>query len=290
MQSFRHFEQKARKTYMSSSQFEQVIGSIAARQHGVVTRSQLLCAGVPADTVDRRIKAGRLRRVRQGVYQIGPIISPRAAEKAAVLSCGTGSVLSHWSAASCWRALPAREQADVHVLVAGRRPAARPGVCIHLVAALRADEITTHDNIPITTPERTLYDLAGRAERRELERALAEALALRLTTSVDLSRVLDRYRQRPGARRLQTLLERGSRPALTRSQAEERFLALIDKGQLREPECNVVLEGYEVDCFWPAERLVVEIDGRAYHSSDRAFEVIAAAMLCSWRRDCASCA
>jgi very-short-patch-repair endonuclease len=44
------------------------------------------------------------------------------------------------------------------------------------------------------------------------------------------------------------------------------------KAQLREPEVNVRMEGYEVDFLWRVERLVIEIDGRAFHSSDRSFE------------------
>jgi very-short-patch-repair endonuclease len=115
-------------------------------------------------------------------------------------------------------------------------------------------------------------DLSAHAEQRELERALAEAFAQRLTNSDDIRALLTRYPGRRGTRRLQDLLERGSRPALTRSQAEERFLALTRKGQLQDPEVNVTLEGYEVDFLWRQERLVVEIDGRAFHSSDRTFE------------------
>ncbi|MGH7502427.1 MAG: endonuclease domain-containing protein [Longimicrobiales bacterium] len=72
--------------------------------------------------------------------------------------------------------------------------------------------------------------------------------------------------------RLLALIERGASPPLTRSAAEEHFLGLIRKAQLREPEVNMQVEGYEVDFVWRSERLVVEIDGRAFHSSDRSFE------------------
>ena len=60
---------------------------------------------------------------------------------------------------------------------------------------------------------------------------------------------------------------------MTRSEAEERLLLLIRKAQLRPPETNVRVEGYEVDFFWRIERLIVEVDGFAFHSSTRPFEL-----------------
>ena len=257
---------------LDSQRVEDVIMALAARQHGVVTRAQLLRAGVAPDVLDRRAKRRQLRRVHQGVYLVGPIVALRAREMAAVLASGAGAVLSHWSAAQCWPLVPACEQPGMHVLVAGHRPAARRGINVHLVGALSANEITTHDHIPITTPARTLLDLAGCVEVRELERALAEAFALRLTSAAELGVLLGRHTRRPGARRLQIMLQPDARPALTRSQAEEEFLMLIRKADMPDPESNVRLEGYEVDFYWRAERLVVEIDGRAFHSSDRTFE------------------
>jgi len=276
---------------------ELAIAEIAARQHGAVTRAQLLVAGASPDTVDRRVKAGRLRRIHKGVYLVGPIEAPRAREMAAVLACGTGAALSHGSAAALWGIVPgvpasvgsaarisvasaARDSVStarasvsaVHVSVPSERRVQRPGIRVHYVGALSPDEVRTRDAIPVTSVARTLYDLVTCTTHRELERALAEAFALRLTTCAAVASLLARHAGRRGARRLHQLLESTSGPALTRSEAEERFLALIRKAQLSGPEVNAELEGYEVDFLWRAERLVVEIDGRAFHSSDRSFE------------------
>src|SRR5262245_50959120 len=100
---------------MQSRTIDDVITTIALKQHGVVTRAQLLCAGVPPDVIDRRTHAGRLVRVHRGVYQVGLIAAPRAREMAAVLACGTHAVLSHTSAATCWRILPAQPEECTHV-------------------------------------------------------------------------------------------------------------------------------------------------------------------------------
>jgi very-short-patch-repair endonuclease len=87
-----------------------------------------------------------------------------------------------------------------------------------------------------------------------------------------MAELLARHPGRPGSPALRALLDRDSDPALTRSEAEARLLTLVRKGRLREPETNVLVCGYEVDFLWRRERLVVEVDGFAFHSSQRAFE------------------
>lgn len=246
---------------------------LASRQHGVVTRWQLAQAGVASDVVDRRLKAKRLRAVHRGVYLFGPVLAPHAHEMAAVLACGGAGILSHWSAAMLWQLHPRRDGAAPVEVIApeGAHPRLQ-GVRVHRVRTVRPDEVTTLDNIPITTVPRTLHDLAGIAEQRELERALAQALSLGLTNHNELHSLLERASSRPGMSRLRALLEREASPALTRSKAEDRFLALIRRAQLPEPVVNASLCGYKVDFLWPAEQFVVEIDGFAFHSQVPKFE------------------
>lgn len=77
---------------------------------------------------------------------------------------------------------------------------------------------------------------------------------------------------RTGAARLRALVEGGEGPAITRSEAEERFLALVRAAELPPPEVNVRVNDHEVDFLWRDEGLVVEIDGFRFHSSREAFE------------------
>ena len=252
---------------------EQVIMSLAGRQHGVVGRFQLLRAGVSAHLVDHRLRAGDLRSLHRGVYRVGPLTAPNTRDMAAVLACGETAALSRRSAAALWRVLPrGREEDPVDVVVTRGRAGCRPGIRVRHVHSMRSDEVIVHDGIPITTPARTLYDLAGAVRHRELERALAEAFALDLVRRPQLLALLEQHARRPGASRLRGLLEGESRAALTRSEAEERFLALTRKAGLRDPDANATVAGFEVDFVWRSERLVVEIDGRAFHSSDQRFE------------------
>ena len=252
---------------------DEAIRALAGRQHGVVSRVQLLSAGVSADAVDGRLKRGQLRPLHRGIYLVGPIVPPRAREMAAYLACGPSAVVSHGSAAAIWGLTPAPDPAtDVHVIVRRGQRRSRPGIRVHRVPTVRADEVTTLHGIAVTTPLRTLSDMAHSGPRRELERALAEAYTLRLVTREALRKLLTRERGRKGSRALRSFLGDAA-PAWTRSEAEGRFLALVRRGRLPEPEANVGIHGYEVDFLWRSERLVVEVDGFAYHSSARSFEL-----------------
>lgn len=256
----------------SPSDIERVIHELAAGQHGVVTRRQLLAAGVRPGAVARRVRSRHLMPIHRGVYRVGPVVAPRGREMAAVLACGETAAVSHESAADLWEVGGTRSgDVPVHVSVQAGQPAPR-GVRVHRVRAIRPDEITTVEEIPVTTPARTLLDLSASAEARRLERAVAEAFARRLTSRSRVLRLTARYPRRPGIARLRVLLEAGTGPALTRSQAEERFLALVRKADLPEPEANVEIEGFEVDFLWRSAGLVAEIDGFVYHASRARFE------------------
>jgi very-short-patch-repair endonuclease len=241
---------------------ESRVAELASRQHGVVTARQLAQCGLDKDTVARRVGAGWLTRLHRGVYLVGSLPAQFSAEMAAVLACGTRALLSHHSAAAVWGFRPAHE-GDPHVTVQGRD--VRPGrINVHrttepLTAALR-------HRLPLTTPARTLLDLAALLPQRDLDRAVEQAQILRLADRATLLRCPSRR----GIRALHQSLEH--EPQLTRSEAEHRLLALIRAASLPPPRTNVRIHGHEVDLIWPRQRLIVEVDGFAFHSSRTAFE------------------
>jgi very-short-patch-repair endonuclease len=234
---------------------------VAARQHGVVTSAQLAAAGITLSAVKSRLRSGALRRLHRGVYRVGPIEAPWAREMAALLATGEGAVLSHHSAADVWEILP-RHDGPAHVTVRGHAVRARAGLHIHRSHSLDA---AVHRGLPLTAPARTLRDLAAYLAAPALERAVEQALVARLTSHAALAAQTGR-----GAARLRGVLS--SDPAMTRSEAERRLLALVRAARLPQPETNVRLGRYEVDMLWRRQRLVVEVDGFAYHGSRRAFE------------------
>jgi very-short-patch-repair endonuclease len=244
------------------------IAALGARQHGVVSRRQLLALGLGPDAIDRRIRSGLVRRLHRGVYLLGTVLGPHSREFAAVLAYGPGAALSHRSAASLWGLLPYSTPAPIDVTARGGDPRGRPGIALHRALLIPA-ELRTRHRIPVTSPARTLLDLAA-ISPRDLERALTEAYARGVVRRRELQALITRRRRHRGARRLRALTE--APPALTRSEAERRFLALVRKASLPAPEVNVRLEAYEVDFLWRPQRLIVEVDGYAFHSSRRAFE------------------
>jgi very-short-patch-repair endonuclease len=129
------------------------------------------------------------------------------------------------------------------------------------------------DGVPLTTPARTLLDLAEVVPGRALERAVAEAENLRLFDLSAVERTIAAHPHRHGAARLGAVLSDAAvGDELTRSELEERVLAICVRHRLPRPLLNARVAGLEVDFYWPAARLVVEADSRRYHLTSAAFE------------------
>lgn len=193
-------------------------------------------------------------------------------EMAAILACGPEAVVSHRSAAGLWKLLPSPGgSAPVDITEPGARRRVK-GIRARRGPALEPDEIAEVHGIPVTAPARTLLDLAGIVRDRELEQALAQADRSGLSDRATLGSLLQRRPGHRGVRRIRDLLDAPTGPALTRSEAEERFLALVKKARLPTPDTNVVVGTYEVDFLWRPQRLVIEVDGYAFHSSRSRFE------------------
>jgi very-short-patch-repair endonuclease len=253
---------------------DRAIAALAARQRGVVSHDQLVAAGIGDGAIKRRLRAGRLHPVHRGVYLVGhPKPMQGAREIAAVLACGSGAVVSHRSAANLWRVLPyPPHPGPIDITVRGRKPDSRSGLRIHCVKGLDRRDVRRVGGIPITSPARTLFDLAAVVSTSELERALAEAQVLRVVRPQDLVDQAERNQGRRGVRAFRAAVELPGAPPITRSEAERRFLRLVRAAGLPPPQVNARAGGYEVDFLWRGQRLVVEVDGYAYHANRRAFE------------------
>jgi len=248
---------------------ERGVTAIAARQHAVVSGAQLAAAGLDRHALAHRVAEGWLRRLHRGVFLVGTVEPPLAGAMAATLACGDDAVLSHHSAAVLW-GLCAPAAGAMHVSVVGRNLRGPPGVVIHRIRDLHPADATRHDGIPVTSPARTLLDLATQLPNRELARAVEEAQVRRLVTDRSLNEQFSRYPRHRGAGRLREAAR--TEPTLTRSEAERRLIELIRAARLPEPRANARVGRYEVDLLWPEQRLVVEVDGYAFHSTRAAFE------------------
>ncbi len=250
------------------------LARLAARQHGVVSRIQLRAAGLGDGAIGHRVRAGRLHPIHRAVYAVGhPLLSDRGRFLAAVLACGDGAVLSHRSAAALWGIQPLAPRAvDVTIPVQSGR-SQRRGVTVHRTRRLPPSEVRRKDGIPVTSPARTLVDLAEVVADRPLERALDEGERLGLIKPQAVQAAIEGNPGRIGAATLSSVLDRhraGS--TLTRSELEELFRALCEAHGLPRPAVNVRLGRFRPDFLWREQRLIVETDGTETHLTRAAFE------------------
>lgn len=251
---------------------DQRIAALATGQHGVVAHRQLIELGLGRGAIQHRIGAGRLHPIHRGVYAVGhSTITLRGRWLAAVLASGRGAALSHRDAAALWGLRPS-SRAPIDV-TAGRSRHAHPGVCLHRSRGLAPEDMVRREGIPITAVGRTLLDLAELLPPEDVERAFEEADRRGLLDLRTLEGLCRRSRGRHGLRTLARLLANERLPTpTTRSELERRFLELCRMAGLPPPAVNVMVAGFEVDSVWLDRRLVVELDGYAFHRTQRAFE------------------
>lgn len=251
------------------------IAALAAGQHGVVSRRQLLDARIAPSTIDVRVASGELVRLHRGVYAVGHAHLRREGFwLAAVLAVGSEAVLSHRDAAALHELRPSsRPRIEVSTAKERKRTVR---IDVHGRRLLDARDVMTIGGIPVTTVARTLVDLGEVLATDALTKVLGEAERRGKLDVTGVEEALERRRGRrgPATARLRAALEElGHHGAtLTRSALEDRFLSLIDAHDLPRPATNMRVAGYEGDAVWSQARLVVELDGWEFHRSRSAFQ------------------
>jgi hypothetical protein len=250
-----------------------VVRELAARQHGVFAREQLAGLGLSLALIDHWLRKQRVEAVERGVYSFARELLAREGNwMAAVLTTGPDALLSHRSAAAHWGF---RQHVGPTEITTTRKLRSRPDLLPHCLP-FSADEVTVHNGIPITTPGRTLFDIAHQIPRQALDRALREMEYLRLSGGPSLPDLVERYPGRTGIRAVKRLLAEGWFASPTRSELELRFTSFIDANDLPRPERNALVElngrRIEVDFLWRKARVVVELDGYASHTTRHSFE------------------
>jgi hypothetical protein len=252
----------------------QAIAELSGRQHGVVARWQLERMGITPGEIEGRIARGIFHRLHRGVYAVGHCSLGRDGRwLAAVLAFGPAAVLSHRSAGQLWQIVPRHGIAPEVT-----RPGfveGRPDIVVHR-SAIPEDERCIEDGIPVTTVPRAMLDMAAVLDMRQLERAWNEIEVRGLTDRLSVPDLLARHPGRRGTRKLQALLGGGEPSGITRNDFEELFVEFLDSHGLPRPLLNGTLPVrerlLEPDCMWLEQRLIAELDGRAVHGTDRAFE------------------
>lgn len=238
----------------------------AERERGVLTRADLLAEGLGRAAIDRWCAAGRLYRLHRGVYAVAPskVLTQAGRDLAATWAVGEDAHLFALSAGVRWGMLrfgPPVPQ--VLVPSTGRKPI--KGIDLHVTGELPAGDRTVRDGIRITTPERTILDLAAcpGLSTRALESAAAQAERDGWFRRPAQLRTAARAHDRTGSQRLREVLHVG--PRLWRSEEEAVAAAALVEAGLPEPAIAHVVATdvgkLEVDLCLPDHRLILEVDG-----------------------------
>lgn len=244
------------------------IAALASARHGVVTRPELLAAGLTAKQIKARIGKGTLLREYRGVYRVGHRApSTKAVYLAAVLAVGDDAVLCGRAAAYMWGLVKGEPPAPEVMGVTERRVA---GVATRRTRRPDPRDVAVVHGIPATAVARTLVDLAAELPAEALARACHEAGIRYGTTPREVLTVLARRPRSRGAARLRRVVEGDVH--VTLSALEARVLKLLADDGLVLPLTNRPAGGRRVDCRWPEHRLTVELDGYRFHNSRYAWE------------------
>jgi predicted transcriptional regulator of viral defense system len=256
------------------------IATLAERQHGVISRRQLLELGLSEREVTVRATSGSLHHLFRGTFAVGHrVIGRHGRMLAAVLASGSNAVLSHGSAAELlglWDKRPV----SVDVIAPPQSGRKIQDIRWHNVRRPIPEEIEARDGIPCTTVSRTLVDMAGRTGRTTLRRLVEQAAVLRQLDVREVDRVLARGRRR-GAPNLRAILQvwrtDDERRPILRSPLEAKLLPLLLESGVPRPECNVTLridggKPVEIDMLWRDQRLAIESDGEETHGTRGAFQ------------------
>ncbi|MFL5826421.1 MAG: type IV toxin-antitoxin system AbiEi family antitoxin domain-containing protein [Thermoleophilaceae bacterium] len=250
-----------------SSTVELKIARLGKQAHGVVTREELLAAGVSSDEIRGRLKKGALIRQCPGVYRVGHCApSLEAHYMAAVKACGKGAVLSGRAAAYLFGFIKGRPPAPEVTAPTMKRV---KGVTTRRRRADARDAMT-YRRIPITTVACTLVDLTAFLTIEDVARACHEAGVRYRTTPAQVEKVLARRPRTKGAGNLRKVLRGEER--VTLSKLERGFIKALVEERLPLPITNRVVGEHRVDCYWPEHHLIVELDGYRYHHSRHAWE------------------
>ena len=242
------------------------MAQLAAERDGVLSIVQLRACGLDDDAVAVRVRGGRLHRLYRGVYAVGhPGLTLRGRFRAAVLACGERAVLSHFAAAAFWGFWVWEEGRRVDVTVPG---GARDldGVRVRRTRGLERD-VQVRYEMRVTTPARTLLDLAAILPEKALRSVVRRAQAQRVVSIRQILELLERSNGHRGAAKLRSVIADG--PAPTASDLEDLLLDLLDDGGIERPEINAPLRfgGQTIipDYLWRAQRVAIEADSVTWH-------------------------
>ena len=249
--------------------FDKAIAALARKQHGYITRRQLLGIGLGPGEIKYRVRTGSLIPVYAGVYAVGHVpLGYEARSHAAVLACGPGAVLSHGSAAALWKYVKDWSMPFEVIAKSDRR---RRGIRVHRASTLTRRDLTRQLGVPVTSPARTVFDMALRFSNDAALRRFVNDARLTHTFHLGaLAELLVRHPREAATKRLMPFVETPA--GMTRSELEDMFVDFARRYGLPTPVINRRTGRREPDMLFPVERVIVEIDSWRFHGDRGSFE------------------
>ena len=248
------------------------MADLAGRQFGVVTRRQLIDLGYTEEMIDHDLETGRLQAWHRSVLAVGHSgLSRHGLCMAAVLFRGKGALISHQSAVWLW-GMEGKLEIPVHVSVPWRGHS-QDAIALHHCPALRDEDATATEHLPVTSVPRTLLDYASTATTYRLERAIDRAARLDLLDPAAVNLIAEEVRGHRGSKPLRRAMVIHHETGFTRSAGEKKLLGALADAGVPRPLVNNFIEGYELDFYWESERFAIELDSWEHHRSRRSFEM-----------------
>jgi very-short-patch-repair endonuclease len=242
---------------------------IAAKQFGVISLEQLLTIGFSLKDIYTRERRCVLHRIHKDVFAVGHTrIVPHARLVAALLTSGSTSFLSHKTAAAVW-GVQELTISRIHVTLPTNKALHREGLVVHRTRhEPDPADVTTRNGLRVSSVPRLLIEQAQQAGPAELDRLITQAVRKQVLDLAAVEDALRRHARRPGVANLKRAL-REYRPRRDRKSDLERAFdkLLATAPDIPAPARNVIIDGWEIDCYWPHARLAVELDGRPYHTA-----------------------
>jgi len=251
---------------------EAALENLAVIQGGVVTRRQVLAAGMTDRQISYRIRTGRWSRVTTGGYRAIDMSGRKNLLRAATTVL-PACVASHFSAAAL-HALAHVDTKTVSVTVHSRTTHVFPGVRVH-----RAHDLAPQhcDGISTTSVARTIVDLAAVVHHQRLRATIDDAIASRKTTAPEIQKVLGDVARRgkPGVRVLRAELENwigASRDETVLERAGNRLFASAGIEGWATEHSVPWSPNRRFDVAFPNSQVAIEWDSRRWHAQGQAFE------------------
>jgi len=233
--------------------------ALAARQHGAILRSQVLRLRMSEGAVKARVRSGRGIAREPGLFVVAG--SPDTFEQRlflAFLGAGSGAVLSHVTAATLYGLVA--DKARPHVTVPkGNHHVSGPLRIVHQARRLSRRDVAKIGDFPVTTPNRTLLDLACVLPVRKLEAVLDDALMRKLITVDGLLRYVDGRNNRGVKLLRRVLFDR--RDGVPQEEMEREFSRLVRRFKLPKPKLQHRFgRNKRIDAAYPDRKIAIELD------------------------------